>query len=75
MYSYKKSLKKEMIKSVKQLFNISADYRKVDSLMKDGVLDLQSTMITKADGIYRQCRCTNKITNQSTEFILKVNNK
>ena len=75
MYSYKKSLKEEMVKSVKQLFNINADYRKIDSLMKDGVLDLQSTMITKADGIYRHCRCTNKQTNQSTEFTVKVNNK
>ena len=64
MYSYKKSLKKEMVKSVEQLFNIAnADDRKIDSLLKDGVLDLSSKMISKSDGIYRECKCTNKITN------------
>ena len=76
MYSYRNSLKKEMVKSVEQLFDIAnADNRKIDTLLKDGILELTSKMITKSDGIYRECKCTNKITNQTCEFTLKVNNK
>lgn len=76
MYSYRESLKKEMIKSVKELFKLdTVTSNLTDRLIENGVLNLQSEIITIDNTIYRKCTVTNMQTNQSRVFTVKLNNK
>ena len=76
MYSYRESLKKQMIESVKELFKLdTVTLNLTDRLMENGVLNLQSEIITIDNTIYRKCTVTNMQTNQSRVFTLKLNNK
>ena len=76
MYSYRESLKKQMIESVKELFKLdTVTSNLTDKLIENGVLNLQSEIITIDNTIYRKCTVTNMETKQSREFTVKLNNR
>ena len=76
MYSYRESLKKQMIESVKELFKLeTVTSNLTDKLMENGVLKLQSEIITIDNTIYRKCTVINMETKQSRVFTVKLNNR